>query len=189
MKRFNWLIPLIVLGCVTSAFGQEDSASKAGDILKAIQLPQTAQAARDAGVPEEDVEAVLKEAKGKKTKAGEIQEGLDEAVKSTKQHGPIENFGAFVKTKLDEGLRGRALAEAIRKEHAARGIGKGKRLGKAREKGAGVGKGRGASKSRSVVEDEDEDEDNTPGRGQGKGKGRGQGKGRDATKSPPEGDN
>ena len=188
MKRFfSRLIPLIVLGCVTSASGQEEAASKGGDILKAIQVPQTAQAARDAGVPQEDVEAVLKEAKGKKTKAGEIQEGLDEAVKATKEHGPIDNFGTFVKSKLDEGLRGRALAEAIRKEHAARGIGKGKRLGKATEAG-GKGRGRDAAKPRSIVEDEDEKEKNSPGQGRTQGKSRGQGKGRGAAKSQPGGD-
>ena len=41
------------------------------------------------------------------------------------EHGPTDNFGAFVQSKLDQGLRGRELSDAIRAEHAAHGKGKG----------------------------------------------------------------
>jgi hypothetical protein len=41
--------------------------------------------------------------------------------KAIREHGPVDNFGAFVQRRLDEGLRGRDLADAIRAEHAAHG--------------------------------------------------------------------
>jgi len=44
--------------------------------------------------------------------------------KSAEEHGPVDNFGAFVKSKLAEGLRGRDLADAIAIEHKVRGKGK-----------------------------------------------------------------
>ncbi|PCC75231.1 hypothetical protein SAMN02745121_04046 [Nannocystis exedens] len=106
-------------------------------ILGALTLPLKAQALRKAGVGEGEVKAGLKAAKDKKLPAGDAAEVLDEAAKATRDHGPVDNFGAFVQAKLDAGLRGRDLAAAIREEHAARGKGKGKSEGKGPPEGKG----------------------------------------------------
>lgn len=117
----------------------EDRRTPNERILGALALPLKAQALRKAGVGEGEVKAGLTAAKGKKLAAGDAAELLDEAAKATRDHGPVDNFGAFVQAKLDAGLRGRDLAAAIREEHAARGKGKGK--GKSEGKGPPEGKG------------------------------------------------
>ncbi|WP_434427697.1 hypothetical protein [Nannocystis pusilla] len=115
----------------------EDRRTPNERILGALTLPLKAQALRKAGVGEGEVKAGLKAAKAKKLAAGDAAELLDEAAKATRDHGPVDNFGAFVQTKLDAGLRGRDLAAAIREEHAARGKGKGKSEGKGPPEGKG----------------------------------------------------
>lgn len=42
---------------------------------------------------------------------------------AARTHGPTDNFGAFVQGRLDAGLRGRALAIAIHREHRQHGKG------------------------------------------------------------------
>lgn len=115
----------------------EDRRTPNERILGALALPLKAQALRKAGVGEGEVKAGLNAAKGKKLAAGDAAELLDEAAKATRDHGPVDNFGAFVQAKLDAGLRGRDLAAAIREEHAARGKGKGKSEGKGPPEGKG----------------------------------------------------
>lgn len=92
-------------------------------LIHAAQLPVSANAARHEGVPASDVRAVLDAMRNKNVRAGEARDVLDEARAARREHGPVDNFGAFVQTKLDAGLRGRELAAAIRAEHAARGRG------------------------------------------------------------------
>lgn len=99
--------------------------SAAARILGALELPLKAQALRKAGTDEKEVKAGLKAVRDNKVAASDAAELLDTAAQSTREHGPVGNFGAFVKERLGEGLRGKDLAEAIRKEHAARGKGKG----------------------------------------------------------------
>jgi hypothetical protein len=94
--------------------GQETQNDSLG-ILQAIALPTIAGMLRDRGVPVEELETAIFGARGK-------------GVPAVEANGPIENFGAFVQARLDAGLRGRELAQAIRAEHARRGIGKGSRL-------------------------------------------------------------
>ncbi|MCY1005681.1 hypothetical protein OV079_08900 [Nannocystis pusilla] len=115
----------------------EDRRTPNERILGALTLPLKAQALRKSGVGEGEVKAGLKAAKAKKLAAGDAAELLDEAAKATRDHGPVENFGAFVQAKLDAGLRGRDLAAAIREEHAAHGKGKGKSEGKGPPEGKG----------------------------------------------------
>lgn len=92
-------------------------------LLGAAQLPVSANAARGEGVPGDEVRAVIEAMRGKNVPANEAREVLDEARNARREHGPVDNFGAFVQSKLDAGLRGRDLAAAIRAEHAARGKG------------------------------------------------------------------
>ena len=93
-------------------------------MISAAGLPIAADSARKEGVPSDDVRAVLESMRNKNIPANEAKDILNEARAAHREHGPVDNFGAFVQAKLDAGLRGRDLAAAIRAEHAARGKGK-----------------------------------------------------------------
>ena len=128
-------------------------------LRRAAKLPGTAEQAREAGVPEEEVKEVLEKGKTSKVPASDMQEVLEQETRSAREHGPIDNFGTFVQQKLDEGLRGRELADAIHREHAARG--KGKYRDKAHKPGKGKGKGKdkAAKKAKGEREHDDDDDD------------------------------
>jgi hypothetical protein len=95
-------------------------------VLKASRLPKKAHEVRSKGVPDADVKDALRAGKSKGLKAGEMSDVADAHARAVDEHGPTDNFGAFVRARLDEGLRGRELAAAIRAEHARNGKGKGK---------------------------------------------------------------
>jgi hypothetical protein len=105
-------------------------------IRKAARLPEAAGDAREAGIPEEEVEKVITEARRRRMPPAEVETVLVESAQSARENGPVDNFGAFVQSQLDQGLRGRELAEAIHREHAAHGKGpmKGKSKGKGKMK-------------------------------------------------------
>lgn len=106
----------------------QDASTKPADILTTILLPTVSEILREGGIPPEDVEAAVIGARERGVPADETYEIFQETARSIDEHGPIDNFGAFVQAQLDGGLRGRDLAAAIRAEHARRGIGKGNRL-------------------------------------------------------------
>jgi hypothetical protein len=161
--------------------GKEDAAAKRAEVLAAIDLPKSAQALRKEGVDKAEVKEALRAAKGKKAKAKDTKALLDESAKAVKENGRIDNFGAFVKSKLNEGLRGRELAAAIHAEHKARGKGKGKSKekskakskgeerpgGKPEDKTTGKPEGKGRPEGKGKPEDMDEPEEKG---GKGKGK-------------------
>ncbi len=133
MIRFM-LIALALAGLLpTIAVAQEETPATteevrpvtASEILKAILLPRVTQEARDVGVAEEDIRVVLEESRRRRVPAERTQEVFEETTRAAKENGPVDNFGAFVQARLDEGLRGRELAEAIHAEHRVRGKGKG----------------------------------------------------------------
>ena len=93
------------------------------DWLAAIELPRRANALRQRGVPDSDVQETLDAAKQGELGADEAAVVLQEEQEAVETHGPVENFGAFVRAKMAEGLRGQELAAAIRAEHEARGKG------------------------------------------------------------------
>jgi hypothetical protein len=93
-------------------------------VLNAMRLPVIAAEARDAGVPDGDVRGILDRIRRNRLPAEDAWRVLDEEVRVVRAGGPRENFGAFVQTQLDAGLRGQALADAIHEEHARRGIGR-----------------------------------------------------------------
>ena len=106
----------------TAQGAREDAAER---VRKASRLPRNAEEVRRKGVPDGEVRKALKAAKDKGVRAGEMADVTAEHSRAIDEHGPTDNFGAFVQGKLNEGLRGRELAAAIRAEHAARGKGKG----------------------------------------------------------------
>ena len=137
--RFSLAIALATL--VSSAAGAQ-APDWVAVLLEAARLPVSADSARAEGVPNNDVRAVIESMRGKNVRAHEAREVLDEARKAHREHGPVDNFGAFVQSKLDAGLRGRDLAAAIRAEHAARGKG---RSGAAKGAGRDNAKGKAAA--------------------------------------------
>jgi hypothetical protein len=113
-------------------------------ILTAALLPVSAAEARDAGVPDAQVRDILGVLRRTRLPADDAWRVLDEEVRVVREGGPKDNFGAFVQTQLDAGLRGRELAEAIREEHRRQGIGRPD--GKARPAGRGDKAGRDNAK-------------------------------------------
>lgn len=95
--------------------------SLAERLIAAATLPALAGDLRVSGVPDKDVSGILDVLSNRKVRPEDARIILKEEAVAARQHGPVDNFGAFVQSKLDQGLRGRELAAAIRAEHAARG--------------------------------------------------------------------
>lgn len=155
-----------------------DARAKRDRLLRASRLPKEAHECREKGVPDEDMKAALRNAKRKGLKADETSDVTTEQRRAIDEHGPVDNFGAFVQSKLDEGLRGKELAAAIKAEHAKRGKGKGYRA-----PGKGKGKGKG-DRDRTdddatvpIPDDGSKDKPERPGADKGKGKGKEKGGG------------
>ena len=94
-------------------------------ILTAAQLPVVTTAARSEGVPNEEIRAILDAMGRSGVPAHEATAVIDTARAVRREHGPVDNFGAFVQSQLAAGKRGRELAAAIRTEHARLGRGRG----------------------------------------------------------------
>lgn len=95
------------------------------DKLRAsMRLPVVTKEARDAGVPDERVNRTVMDFFRSDVSANDASRFFDEEVRIVREGGSKENFGAFVRTQVERGLRGRELAEAIHREHARRGMGK-----------------------------------------------------------------
>lgn len=135
MRRF---IPLALAASVSwSGAAAAQIPDWVTQILAAAQLPVTAAEARREGVPDAEVRAILDALRGANVPAHEARHLIDEERSARREHGPVDNFGAFVQSKLQAGLRGRDLAAAIRAEHVARGHGKaGQAQGNKRKSGA-----------------------------------------------------
>jgi hypothetical protein len=131
----------------TRTGNREEQARRRERILRTILLPGTAEEAAESGVPEEDVEEVLKTAQEEGISPADTQVVMEGGADAARD-GDYKNFGKFVNAKLEEGLRGRELAEAIHAEKAARGKG-----------GKGHGKGRGKPHSRGHGDDDGRDDD------------------------------
>ncbi len=147
----------------------ENEVSRVNEILKIIGLPGVAEQARDAGLPEEDIRTIFDEAEKRKLPPAETEILLRESGTAVAESGPVDNFGAFVQSKLDEGLRGRELADAIHAEHRLHGKGHAKGHGKRDGHGQNKGKGRGIDRDRDDGHDRDtDDKDETGNRGKNK---------------------
>jgi hypothetical protein len=173
---------VIVLILPVMTWAQEETDSAEGPSLlerlqKAAELIKTSEDAREAGIPEEDVAEVLKEAHERGLSPEETEAVLAESTEAVKESGPVDNFGAFVQSKLDEGLRGQELAAAIHEEHRLHGKGKGH--GKDRgNKGKHKGHKHDQKGDRPGDDDADDDDDHEENHGdddEAKGKGHGKG--------------
>lgn len=118
MLGFLALVSLVV----AAPFGQVPDP--VASILEALRLPALVTEARQAGVTEATVREVLDGLRRRGLPAADAAMVLREEVDAVNAGEPKDNFGGFVQRQLAAGLRGRALAEAIRAEHQARGIGR-----------------------------------------------------------------
>ena len=154
MKTRIWILALATALLAAPSAAQESSGMVAS-VLQALRLPGTTQEARTLGVPESDIRAILDKAREKRVRASDVNELLEHENRAIREHGPVDNFGAFVQRRLDEGLRGRDLAEAIRAEHAAHGKGKGHGGTPEAAKGKGHAKTPEAAKGKGQAETPD----------------------------------
>jgi hypothetical protein len=123
MIRTHALIPLLVLGPALLEAQTESSAGLASRITAAAAIPALAQEIRGSGVSRSELTSLLDVFRTKNIPAPDAKVILEEERSAARDHGPVPGLGSFVQARLDEGLRGRELAAAIRAEHAARGIG------------------------------------------------------------------
>ena len=136
--RLTALIALALAGAAAAA-APPALAAQDGSLLDKIRssgkLPWLANDAREAGVPDETVKRTTNDFFRSGVSAGDASRFFDEEVRIVREGGSKENFGAFVRSQVDRGLRGRELAEAIHREQARRGMGKPAGAGKADERG------------------------------------------------------
>lgn len=107
------------------AFGGSAFAADGAALAAAAALPERAQSLRDKGLDNDQVKDALSAARESKLSAGDTAAMFEESAPLVEKHGPVDNFGAFVKEKLGEGLRGPELAASIKAAHEARGKGGG----------------------------------------------------------------
>ncbi len=98
------------------------AAPAAEPLLDALDLPQTAEALRQDGLPPEDVRMALDAARAKKMSAAAAAQTMRDSHDAVRHHGVPPGMGPFVRAQIEAGLSGKELAEAIRKECEARGI-------------------------------------------------------------------
>ena len=89
-----------------------------------LRIPQRVEDLRRAGVPDTAVREVLEVLTRGRVDPEQSEAVIVAQTQSAREHGPIDNFGAFVQARLASGLRGKELADAIRAEHRMRGKGK-----------------------------------------------------------------
>lgn len=114
---------------------------------KLPDLEEEARLAREAGIPDQDLKMVMNEARERKLSHQETGAILRESRLACELNGPIDNLGAFVKTRLDEGLRGPDLARAIQEEHKLHGKGQAAREKAQKALKAGQEKARGEAEA------------------------------------------
>lgn len=121
---FRIRAPLVVLALSWSSASSAQRPDWVNQILIAAELPVSAAEARREGAPSDEIRRVLEAMRAANVPAHEARGLIEEERVARREHGPVDNFGAFVQSRLQAGLRGRELAAAIRAEHAARGKGR-----------------------------------------------------------------
>lgn len=131
-----------VAGVAQDTSGRARLDSALGRIFR---LPRTTTEAREKGVPDSQVGSIIDILRRGNVPAGDAQEILDAEVRATAEGRSVGNFGEFVQAQHRAGLRGKALADAIHREQARRGMGRGQQRGRPedddRDDGARGGRG------------------------------------------------
>ena len=133
----SFIVIAALMSLAVSAYAQtsaeKDQASREW-LQKVFGMPGRADEIRKTGVPESEVRSIFDVLAGRNLPPQEVDEILVAHRDAAREHGPTDNFGAFVQSQLDKGLRGRELAAAIKAEHVARGKGKYKEKDKDKDK-------------------------------------------------------
>ena len=130
-------LAVAVLAAPSPLRAQDARGSLAERLAAAVALPAAARELRASGVPSGEV-AVALEALGARTvPADEARGVLLTAAEAASTKGPIDNFGAFVRSQVQAGVRGRDLSAAIRNEPPRRGRAVGQRGDTATDKRGG----------------------------------------------------
>lgn len=151
----RWKTPSLIAGLLIGWSGTLTAQVPdwVNQILTAAQLPVVTAEARREGVENSEIRDVLDAMAKARVPAHEATAVIDTARALRKQHGPVDNFGAFVQSQLASGKRGRDLSAAIRAEHAKRGKGKGKSKGAKAEHDEHAHHGDDSAKARGKSED------------------------------------
>ncbi len=121
---------LIALSLGVSAPARAQLPDWVNQILSAALLPVATTQARLDGVNNNDIRTAIDAMNRAGVPAGEARAFFDDERAARRDHGPVDNFGAFVQSQLEAGKRGPELAAAIRAEHARQGKGNAARGGK-----------------------------------------------------------
>jgi hypothetical protein len=121
MRHIPPLVFALGVSLGSPSFAQR--SERVTQLLIAADLPVSTARARREGASNAEIRDALDALRSAKVPAHEARQLIDEERDARRRNGPVDNFGAFVQSKLQAGLRGRDLAAAIRAEHAARGKG------------------------------------------------------------------
>jgi hypothetical protein len=123
----RYLTHVLLLGLAIGSAGPAHAQQPewVDQLLAASRLPLETAEARREGVSNGYIREVLEAMRTARVPAHEAVAVIDTARAVHREHGPVDNFGAFVQAQLASGKRGRDLAAAIRAEHARSGKGHG----------------------------------------------------------------
>lgn len=145
IRRTAALLAVSLIGWSTPSFAQVPDW--VNQILAAAQLPVVASEARREGIAVDEIRKVLDAMRNAGVPAYEATTLIETERQAHREHGPTDNFGAFVQAQLAAGKRGQDLAAAIRAEHARQGKGNAAKKEKdQREKEDNRGRGRPQSR-------------------------------------------
>lgn len=92
-------------------------------ILRSLEFPRIMQRARAAGAADSTLRNMLEIMRTRGLPAHDATAAIETEVEILEQGGNKDNFGQFVKSQVEAGLRGRELAASLRAERARRGMG------------------------------------------------------------------
>lgn len=119
-------VPLVAQTGTPPAVRPTATSPEASTRLRyAARLPIRTTELRNSGVHDTTIHRLLEVFRQRDVTPGAVDSILLVERDAAREHGPTDNFGAFVQTELDAGLRGEELAAAIRFEHETRGHGNG----------------------------------------------------------------
>lgn len=110
-------------------------------LLRALDLPRVMQRAREAGIPDSSIRGVMDRMRQRGIPAEDATAAVDLEVETVERGGDRANFGSFVRTQVESGVRGRDLAAAIRAERQRRGMAPEGRGGRPETAGPPAGRG------------------------------------------------
>jgi hypothetical protein len=117
------LAPALTAQSTTGAPQSRVPTAADSAILRALEFPRIMQRARAAGAADSTLRGMLEIMRTRGLPAQDATAALETEVEILEQGGNKDNFGQFVKTQVESGLRGRELAASIRAERARRGMG------------------------------------------------------------------